>query len=289
MSGAKSALRNIPIGVVPAVAYLIVLCIVPFVLLAYYSLLTFKQGAIVAGPSFAGYAKLLSDPYVYFLFWRTIYISAGVTGLCLLFGYPTAYLFMKVRSPLWKIAILVAISAPLLTSGPVRTYAWYVILGKQGLAYDLLSALGVTQQPTQMLFTEPAVWLAMVQILLPLMIVPLISTLRSLPRDVEDAATNLRATRWRTFWEIILPQTISGIAAGVTLVFTISFTMFTIPLLMGGGSFRIVSTYIWTNVNMLTWDTASQYAALLLVTSLVIVTAITQLARRMTAWQHPPA
>jgi len=126
----------------------------------------------------------------------------------------------------------------------------------------------------------------MVQVLLPFMAVPLISTLRSVPRDMQDAATNLGATRWRTFWEVTVPLSVPGIAAGVTLVFILAYTMFTVPTLMGGAAFGVVSVYIWNNVNLLAWDTASRVASLLLISSLAIITMLNAFFRRLAPWQY---
>jgi putative spermidine/putrescine transport system permease protein len=282
----RIALRGFPIGIVPAVAFLVVFFLTPFVVLALYSFLTFKDGVIVAGPSFDGYLKLARDPFMWYIFGRTILLSFIVTGICLLFGYPLAYLFSKTSSPLWRSALVVCVTAPLLTSTLIRTFAWLVLLGREGLINQALIAVGILSQPIQMLYTAPAVVFAMAQVLLPFMAVPLITTLRSLPTDVEDAATNLGATRWRAFWEITLPLSLPGVAAGVTLVFILAYTMFTVPTLMGGAAFGIVSVYIWNSVNMLAWDTASQVASLLLISSLVIVTLLNMVFQKLAPWQY---
>lgn len=282
----RSLLSGFPLGVAPAVLFLIIFFVIPFIVLAFYSFLTFNEGVIVSGPSLDGYGKLVRDPFMWYIFGRTIFLSFLVTGICLFFGYPVAYLFSQLSSPLWKSLIVACVAAPLLTSTLIRTFAWLVLLGKQGLFNVVLSSLGLISEPIAILYTVPAVVIAMAQVLLPFMIVPLVSTLQSLPRDIEDAAKNLGATRWSTFWEVTVPPSIPGIAAGVTLVFTLAYTMFTVPTLMGGAAFQIVSVYIWNNVNMLTWGTASEVASLLLITSLVIIALLTMFFRRIAPWQY---
>lgn len=286
MSALRSTFRNIPLGAVPAVLLLLIFFVIPFIVLAIYSFLTLKNGVIVSGPSFQGYVTIIQDPFMWYLFGRTIAISLFVTALCLLFGYPVAYLFTLTNNALVKGFLVAAVAAPLLTSTLVRTFAWLVILGREGLVNGLLTSLGIVEDPIRILFTPEAVILSMVQVLLPFMIVPLISTLQSLSRDVQEAATNLGATRWTTFWEVVFPQSVPGISAGVTLVFILAYTMFTVPTLMGGSAFRIVSVYIWNNVDALAWDTASQIASLLLITSLIIVTIMNAIFRRMAPWRY---
>src|SRR5512135_1647546 len=116
MSALRSAFRNVPLGIVPAVLFLLIFFIIPFIVLAIYSFLTFKNGVIIAGPSFEGYVKLIQDPFMWYLFGRTIWISLLVTALCLVLGYPVAYLFTLTNSSLFKGFLVAAVSAPLLTS-----------------------------------------------------------------------------------------------------------------------------------------------------------------------------
>jgi ABC-type spermidine/putrescine transport system permease subunit I len=249
-------------------------------------LLSVEQGNVVAGPSLDGYARLLSDPFSYYLFGRTIALSAVVTLLCLFFGYPVAYLYTRLDSRLAKVAILGSVITPLLTSSLVLAFGWIVILGRRGFINELLVGIGLLEEPVNILFTLQAVLIGMVQVHLPFMILPLIATLRAIPRDLEDSAVDLGATRWQVFWRITVPQSVPGIAAGVSLVFILSYTAFTIPTLMGGASLQIVSVYIWNNVRLLTWSTAAAFASLLLITSLIVIVSVNALSRRLARWQY---
>ena len=273
-------------GVVPATLFLILFFIAPFIVLLYFSLLTIEQGDIIAGPSLRKYAELLSDPFTYFLFGRTIYLSIGVTLLCVLFGYPVAYLYTKINRPFLKTLILVIVSAPLLTSSLVLSFGWIVILGKKGMINEVLLALGVISEPLTILFTLRAVIIGLTQVMLPFMIVPLISTLQKLPQDLEDASADLGATKWQTFWQVTIPQSIPSIASGMSLVFVLTYTAFTVPTLTGGAAMQIVSVYIWNNIRLLTWDTAAAVSSLLLLTSLIIITLFNIMVRRLTPWQN---
>ncbi len=274
------------LGVYPAILFLLVFFVAPFVVLLYYSLLTIEQGNILGGPSFDEYVRLLSDPFTYYLFGRTIGLSMVVTVLCVIFGYPVAYIYSKVRQPALKTIILAIVSAPLLTSSLVLSFGWIVILGKRGMINDMLLSMGLIDEPIKILFTLNAVVIGLTQVMLPYMIVPLISTLQKLPQDLEDASADLGATKWQTFWRVTIPQSIPSIATGMSLVFVLSYTAFTVPSLTGGSAMQIVSVYIWNNVRMLTWDTAAAISSLLLLSSLIIITTFNAIVRRLTPWQH---
>lgn len=273
------------LGVTPAIFFLLVFFVAPFIVLLYYSLVPIEQGDIVGGPSLKTYADLLTDPFIYFLFGRTIGLSFLVTALCVLFGYPVAYLHSKIKQPLIKTILLVIVSAPLLTSSLVLSFGWIVILGKRGLVNKLLLNLGLIDDPIKILFTMNAVIIALTQVMLPFMIVPLISSLQKLPQDLEDASADLGANKWQTFWYVTIPQSIPSIAAGMSLVFVLTFTAFTVPSLTGGSAMQIVSVYIWNNIRLLTWDTAAAISSLMLLVSLIIITVFNIIVRRMTPWK----
>lgn len=274
------------LGVSPVIIFLLVFFVAPFLVLLYYSLVPIDQGNIVGGPSLETYSRLLTDPFIYYLFGRTIGLSFLVTALCVLFGYPVAYLHSKIRQPLIKTILLVIVSAPLLTSSLVLSFGWIVILGKQGMVNALLLNLGLIDAPIKILFTTNAVIIALTQVMLPFMIVPLIASLQKLPQDLGDASADLGANKWQTFWHVTIPQSIPSIAAGMSLVFVLTFTAFTVPSLTGGSAMQIVSVYIWNNIRLLTWDTAAAISSLMLLVSLIIITIFNVIVQRMTPWKN---
>jgi ABC-type spermidine/putrescine transport system permease subunit I len=274
------------LGVSPAIIFLLIFFAAPFFVLLYYSFLTMDQGNIISGPTLERYGELLSDPFTYYLFGRTIALSFLVTFLCVIFGYPVAYVHSKIKNTFLKTIILVIVSAPLLTSSLILSFGWIIILGKNGLANDFMLALGLIDKPIKILFTMKAVIIGLTQVHLPFMIVPLISTLQNLPQDLEDAAADLGANKWQIFWMVTLPQSVPSITAGMSLVFVLIYTAFTVPSLTGGSAMQLVSVYIWNTVKMLAWDSAAAISSILLLTSLIIVSGINYVSRRITAWQH---
>jgi ABC-type spermidine/putrescine transport system permease subunit I len=282
----KHRLKAPFVGVVPAISFLLAFFVIPFIALLYLSLKAVEDGTTVSGLSLLAYTKLLRDPFTYYLFGRTISLSVLVTILCVILGYPVAYIHSKIKHPAAKAIILMIVTAPLLTSSLVLSFGWIIILGKYGLVNRILLALNLIDEPLKILFTMTAVIVGMTQVQLPYMIVPLISTLQKLPQDLEDASADLGATKWQTFWKVTIPQSVPAIASGMSLVFILSYTMFVVPTLMGGTAIKIVSVYIWNNVRLLTWDMAAAISSLLLITSLSIITLFNIVIRRLTPWQY---
>lgn len=276
----------LPLSLLPATLFLAVLLVAPLLLLFSFGLLEIERGEVTSRITTQVYRDVLSDSFYRYLFVRTFLIAVSVTSLCLLFGYPVAYVYARMRSP-WRVLILTSVFAPLLTSALARTFGWMVILGNQGVLNKGLVWLGIVDQPVQFLFTLGGVLIAMTQVLLPFMVVPLITALESIPPALEEAAQNLGATRWQAFWRVTVPQSVPGIAAGVTLVFVLAFTEFTVSVLMGGGTFAVVSVNMFEAMTtLLDWSRGAVIASLLLVSSATIITVFNLLVRRFTPWMH---
>jgi ABC-type spermidine/putrescine transport system permease subunit I len=277
----------LPAPLVPATVVMIVLMLLPLLVLFSYSVFEVDGVELGGGPSLATYASIIGDPYFWGLFGRTFLIALTVTALCLAIGYPLAWLIARTSG--WKrAALLIAVAAPLLTSALVRTFAWIVILGGQGLVSETLQGVGAIDEPRSFLFEVGAVILGMTQVMLPFMVVPLISAISDVPDDTQQAAENLGAGFARTFWTVLVPQTLPGIGAGVTLVFALSYSEFTVAVLLGGGAFNYASIYVYDAMTaLLEWGRGAAVASLMLVTSLVFIVALNAFLRRWTRWSRP--
>lgn len=278
--------RFVPAPLLPATLLLVVLLVAPLILLFSFALLQVDRGVITGGLTTETYVRIIGDGFFWYLFGRTFLIAVIVTLLCLLFGYPIAWLY--VRTTGWKRTfILLAVAAPLLTSALVRTFAWIVVLGGNGVVNEAIQGLGLSDGPVRFLFDVKGVVIGMTQVLLPFMVVPLVSALQDVPGDTEDAAKNLGASAFRTFWKVTLPQTVPGMAAGVTLVFVLAYSDFTVAVLLGGGAFNFASVYIYEAMTvLLDWSRGAAISSILLVSSLVFVTLFNVWARRMTRWSR---
>jgi ABC-type spermidine/putrescine transport system permease subunit I len=159
---------------------------------------------------------------------------------------------------------------PFWTSILVRTYAWMVLLGRQGIINELLQSLGIIDQPLRLLNTRFAVYVSMVHILLPFMILPLYSVMRGIDRSVLRAAEGLGARPSAVFRQVMLPLSLPGVAAGCLLVFILSLGFYITPALVGGPKDLMISVLIAQQVDLFNWAFASALAAVLLVGALLI-------------------
>ncbi|WP_282060356.1 ABC transporter permease [Roseobacter litoralis] len=272
---------------VPAIIVLMVVAVVPFVILLSlgFSNIEVARGAIVSQTlSFSHLTNALTDPLYWITFQRSLVLAINTTLLCLLLGYPVAYLFL-IGGKWTRRLILILTIAPLLTSGIVRTYAWLVILGGRGVVNSTLMSLGLIDQPLRIMNTHWAVLIGMVQIHLPVMILPLIAVMSRHEGGLMEASANLGASRLGTLRTVILPLSAPGIGTGAALVFTLSYTTFVVPQLLGGGNYLNAATMIYEQVVFsLEWSKGSVSSLILMATCLIVLVIIAMLTNIFTRW-----
>ncbi|GAA1076921.1 ABC transporter permease [Nocardiopsis composta] len=219
--------------------------------------------------------SLLTDPYLLPVIARTVRVSVLTTAICLLLGFPVAYLISRAPAR-WSGRLLALAVFPLLLNTVVRTYGWIVVLGGNGLISRVGEALGLGR--VQLLYTETAIVLGLVQLFLPLMILSCYSSLSQQDHRLEEAARGLGASAARAFRTVVLPLAMPGALVGCTLVFAGAVTAFTTPQLLGGTRERLLSTLLYSRVNVsLDWPSASAIA--LVMTALVL--AVSALSGRL--------
>ena len=174
---------------------------------------------------------------------RTLWIALVVTVVCILLGYPVAFLIATSSPQLSKILVLLVL-LPFWTSLLVRTAAWVIVLQKAGIVNDSLLALGIIEEPLTLIFNRTGVYISMVHILLPFMILPLYSVMKGIPPDHVRAAASLGAKPWAAFVSIYFPQTLPGLAAGCLLVYVIALGFYITPALIGGVAHNRVSCFL---------------------------------------------
>ncbi len=201
-----------------------------------------------------------------FLFGRTMAMSLSITLLCILLGFPIAYLLATL--PLRYAALLmILVLLPFWTSLLVRTTAWIAMLQQQGVINDLLVLVGIISDEgrLQLIHNKTGTLIAMTHILLPFMILPLYSVMKTIPPSYMRAARSLGATQARAFIKVYLPQTLSGMGAGTILVFILSIGFYITPALVGGTSGTFISNYIADHVSTtLNWGLAAALGVMLL-------------------------
>lgn len=217
------------------------------------------------------YARLVESRLYISVLTDTILISVAVAAFCLLLGYPVALAMARLKR---RAALLVAacVFVPLWTSVLIRSYAWVVLLQRNGFVNDLLQAVGLSDGPLRLLYTHGAVILAMTHVLLPFAILPIQATLRSLPADLTRAASNLGATPLRAFLLVTLPLSLPGVFAGTLLCFVLALGFYITPALVGGPSSMMMASLIGQQtLVVLDWPFAAALSTLLLTVSLLLV------------------
>src|SRR5580693_9388345 len=203
------------------------------------------------------YAKALGEGLYLQVFWNTFEIALLVTGFCLLLGYPLGFL-IATTTPTWATLGFIFVLLPLWTSVLVRTYAWMVLLGRNGIFNRWLLDAGIISDPLPLLHNFTGVLIGMVHVLLPYMVLPIYGAVRRLDPAIAAAAQGLGASNWRIFWRIYIPLTLNGIFAGSVLVFVLSLGFFITPALLGGGRVMMIAVLIEQQVReTLNWPFAA--------------------------------
>ncbi|XUM22622.1 ABC transporter permease [Bradyrhizobium oligotrophicum S58] len=219
----------------------------------------------------AHYIAILSDGYFLNIFWRTLRLAALTTLICALIGAPEAYILSRMREP-WRSAFLLAIIGPLLVSVVVRAFGWSMLLGPTGLVNEAFRAVGLGT--VRILYTETAIVIAFVHVMLPFMVIPVWTSLQKLDPMVEAAAWTLGASRFTALRRVVLPQVTMGLLSGSLVVFGLSASAFAIPALLGGRRLKMAATLVYDEyMHELNWPLGAAIAILVLVINLVIMLA----------------
>ena len=219
------------------------------------------------------WVSFVSDPFYWVVTGNTLKLGVLTVLATLLIGYPLAVVYMRASPSVQKILILIIIM-PMLLSVVVRTFAWIVILGREGVINQTLLSLGLTSTPLRLLQTEFGLIISLTQIELPLMVLPLISVMSQIDPSVHDASSALGASRWRTFFKVTVPLSLPGLIAGCTLVFASSTTAFISQSVIGGNRLVYLPLVVYN------WPLASVAAVTLLVSVMGCIILLNLLGRK---------
>ncbi|MCU0938237.1 MAG: ABC transporter permease [Burkholderiaceae bacterium] len=268
----------LPLGI-----FFVVFVFFPLLMLGYVSLHRDEQ---LTTHGLDQYAKFFGDAFNWRVLGNTLLLGLQVTGVALLIGYPLAYLY-SVSSRRVQQLLIFLILLPLLTSAVVRTFAWIVILGRQGIINTALLELGWIEAPLKLLYTPAAVTIALAQIEMALMVLPLITAFGHIDPNLAHASRALGAGRWRTFFQVTLPLSMPGLLAGCLLVFAAAVSAFVTQTLVGGGQQLFMPFYMYQQaVQANNYPFAATIAMTLLLSVLAIVTLVNLLGRRSTGFVH---
>jgi ABC-type spermidine/putrescine transport system permease subunit I len=211
------------------------------------------------------YVDVAQDPIFLLSLKNTLFFALTTAAFAAVLGYPVA-IVVGFSRPSVANFLLILVMVPFWTSVLVRTYAWLVILGREGMINSIWLGLGLGTRPLQLTFNSVGVTIAMVHVMLPYMILPIVSNIGRIDHSVLAAASSLGANRWYTFTRVLFPLTVPGLVGGCSLVFVLSIGFFITPALMGGPRDLVTAMVIHDQITKeLAWDQAAASSAILLV------------------------
>jgi putative spermidine/putrescine transport system permease protein len=252
----------------PSLCLIAILVFVPLFILAQ------KSFSVDGVMSFANYLELFSDSTFKKALKNTFLISLFVVVATLLIGLPTAYFISRTHGRLKNILLLLTLF-PLLTNAVVRSISWMIILGYDGLLSKLMNNVSLISEPISFMYSKFAVIIGSTYIFLPLMIVSLIGVMDNISEEIEDASISLGASRFKTFFTVIIPNSVAGIIVGIVLVFTATLTAYTTPNILGGTKTVVLSTLIQQYGTTLgRWELVSSISIFLFALTVVVIILI---------------
>jgi putative spermidine/putrescine transport system permease protein len=267
--------------VLPGALLFAALVVVPLGLTAWLSLLDYDAATGIKDSfTLSHYAAILTDGYYLEIFWRTLRIAALTTLICAAVGVPEAYVLARMTDP-WRSIFLVVIIGPLLVSVVVRAFGWSMLLGSTGLVNQALHALGLGT--VRLLYTETAIVVALVHVMLPFMVIPVWTSLQKLDPAVEAAAWTLGASRFTAIRRVVLPQIMTGVLSGSLVVFGLAASSFAIPGLLGGRRLKMAATVVYDEyMHELNWPVGAAIAILVLAANMLIMLSYNRLVEART-------
>ena len=250
----------------PALLLVLVILVIPVGWLFYVSFVG-ADGNF----SLENYERMVSRKSYLRIFVTTFQVSILTTALCIIIGYPLAYFISQLPTH-WANLCLVTVLLPFWTSLLVRTYAWLVLLQKQGLVNQWAISLGLWDEPLKFVHNMTGTLIGMVHIMLPFLILPVYGAMRAIDKDYLKAASNLGASPRRAFWTVFFPLSTPGLFAGSLMVFVLCLGFFVTPAVLGGGRVIMVSMKIVSNIELfVNWGAASALGVVLLVLTVIVL------------------
>ncbi|BBK36697.1 ABC transporter permease [Allostella sp. ATCC 35155] len=225
------------------------------------------------------YQRMLAEPSYRRTFATTFQVSFLTTAICILLGYPLAYVLAQLPQRIANLC-MIGVLLPFWTSLLVRTYAWLVLLQRQGLINQWGIELGLWSEPLTLVHNLNGTLIGMVHIMLPFLILPVYASMRAIDRDFIKAAANLGAGPVAAFWKVFLPLSLPGLFGGALIVFILCLGFYVTPAVLGGGRVIMVSNRIATDIELFfNWGAASALGVVLLALTLLLLWGASRIVR----------
>jgi putative spermidine/putrescine transport system permease protein len=255
----------------PATIYVAIGLLVPLAILFRYSLNAFVPGRfMVDALTVENYVKFFTDLYYASVLTRTLRVAFITTVVCLLLGFPLAYVVARTQARFKNILVMLIV-LPLFVGNAVRAAGWMVAFGNKGLINASLMGVGAISQPLEIMFTDFAVIVGIVAVNLPFMVLTLQSVVEGIDRSAEEAAFNLGATPWQMARRVLFPLAMPGILAGTILTFILAMNAYATPVLLGGPRFQMMGPLVYGQfVQQNNWPFGGAIAFILMAATLIL-------------------
>jgi len=257
----------------PATLLIALVLLLPIAILFRYSLNQFVPRLLmVEAVTLENYIKFFSDDYYLRVFFTTVRVAAGTTLVCLILGFPLAYVMARTQSRFKNLLVMLVV-LPLFVGNAVRAAGWMTLFGSKGMINAGLTGFGLVSQPLEIMFTEPAVIIGIIAVNLPFMVLTLQSVIEGISRAVEEAAFSLGAGPLQMFWRVLWPLASPGILAGVILTFILAMNAYATPVLLGGPKFKMMAPLVYGQMQLGNWPFGAAVSFVLMTTTLVLTAA----------------
>jgi len=272
---------------VPPVMIFFVFLIIPLLLLFVIGFNPSVRGAIAFQAVFSleNFQRFFSEALFLNALFNSLKLGILTVVACLILGYPLAYIMARSRSAL-RIWLLIMLILPLMTSVVIRSFGWMVLLNRSGPIVGLLRDLGLVGRNFNLMQSETAIVIAMVQVLLPFMTLSILGVIMRLDIRIEEAARTMGCSYLGAIYHVVLPLCLPGLVAGSLLTFTLSASSFVTPSLLGGARLQVLASSIYNSVTQtLDWSFASAQAVVLFIGIALLLLAYLSLSRQRLASQ----
>jgi len=265
----------------PATIVVTIGIVIPIVILFRYSLNQFTPAKVMVDAfTLENYVKFFTDPYYVAVLLRTIRVAAVCTAICIVLGFPMAYVLARTRSRFKNLLLLIVI-LPLFVGNAVRAAGWMVLFGNRGFVNAVLVGLGFIREPLQIMYTEFAVVTGIVAVNLPFVVLTLQAVLEGIDRPLEEAALGLGAGPVRMFRHVLLPLAMPGVIAATILSFILAMNAYATPVLLGGPTFHMMGPTVYDQFAGLTnWPFGAALSFVLMTATLLLTVTSNWVAQR---------
>ncbi len=265
----------------PATVFVALTLLVPIAILFRYSLNAFVPGQfMVDALTIDNYVKFFSDSYYTNVLLRTIRVATFCTIVCLVFGFPLAYVLARTQSR-YKNIFIILVVVPLFVGNAVRAAGWMASLGNKGFFNQLLMSLGVIQQPVEIMYTEAAVLIGIIAVNLPYMVLTLQSVIEGIPPATEEAAFSLGANPLRMAMRVLWPLALPGVLTGGILTFILAMNAYATPVLLGGPKFQMMGPLVYGQfAQQNNWPFGGAISFILMSTTILLMLSANYLVQR---------